>query len=52
MDDVLKDHITALKADRDRAQAALALVAVLQLVRAVGNWPVTIGATNVPVWVS
>ena len=28
------------------------LVAVVQLVRAVKGWPVTIGTTSIPVWVS
>ena len=28
------------------------LVAVLQLVRALARWPVTIGTTSIPVWVS
>jgi hypothetical protein len=28
------------------------LVAVLQLVRALKRWPVTIGTTSIPVWVS
>ncbi|MGA8472968.1 MAG: hypothetical protein WB721_29615 [Pseudolabrys sp.] len=28
------------------------LIAALQLVRAVKNWPVTIGTTSIPVWVS
>ena len=29
-----------------------ALVAVLQLVRAVKGWPVTIASTSIPIWVS
>ena len=28
------------------------LVAVLQLVRALKGWPVTIGTTSIPLWVS
>lgn len=29
-----------------------AIVAILQLVRALGGWPVTIAGTAIPVWVS
>ena len=29
-----------------------ALVAVLQLVRALKGWPVTIASTSIPIWVS
>ena len=28
------------------------LVAVLQLVRALNGWPVTVGTTSIPLWVS
>ncbi len=34
------------------AGAIFAVVAILQLVRALAGWPVTIGRTDVPVWVS
>jgi len=34
------------------AGAIFALVAILQLWRALAGWPVTIGQTDIPVWVS
>jgi hypothetical protein len=34
------------------AGAIFAIVAILQLVRALANWPVTIGLTAIPVWAS
>ena len=34
------------------AGAIFAIVAILQLVRALAGWPVTIGGTAVPVWAS
>ena len=34
------------------AALIFALVAVLQIVRAVARWPITIGQTSVPIWAS
>ena len=34
------------------AGAIFAIVAILQLVRALAGWPVTIGRTAIPVWAS
>ena len=34
------------------AGAIFAIVAILQLLRALAGWPVTIGRTPIPVWVS
>jgi hypothetical protein len=34
------------------AGAIFAIVAILQLLRALAGWPVTIGRTAIPVWVS
>jgi hypothetical protein len=34
------------------AAVVFAIVAVLQLARAVAGWPVTVGATTMPVWPS
>jgi hypothetical protein len=34
------------------AGAIFALVAILQLVRALSGWPVTIGRTDIPIWAS
>jgi hypothetical protein len=34
------------------AGAIFAIIAILQLVRALAGWPVTIGGTAIPVWAS
>jgi hypothetical protein len=34
------------------AAAIFAIVAILQLLRALAGWPVTIGRTAIPVWAS
>ena len=34
------------------AAALFAIISVLQLVRALAGWPVTVGGTMIPVWVS
>jgi len=34
------------------AAALFAIISVLQLVRALAGWPITVGATMIPVWAS
>ncbi len=34
------------------AAVIFALIAILQLTRAVAGWPVTSGATEIPIWLS
>jgi hypothetical protein len=34
------------------ASIVFAVVAVLQLVRALAGWPVTVGSTAIPIWAS
>ena len=34
------------------AAALFAIISVLQLVRALAGWPITVGVTMIPVWVS
>jgi hypothetical protein len=34
------------------AAALFAIISVLQFVRALAGWPVTVGGTMIPVWVS
>jgi len=34
------------------AAALFAIISALQLVRALAGWPITVGSTMIPVWVS
>jgi hypothetical protein len=34
------------------AAALFAIISVLQLVRALAGWPVTVGGTTIPIWAS